>query len=174
LGVSFPGGANRRHFRGLAWRAPVSVAIFQFPFRHGGDWFNFSRRDRFSRCPSGCRARLWNRIRVSVALDCAALRSPVVIIELARLIWADRIDEPSHGTHALLWRQRRLWAAHIGRKSACRGHLPIDLCRISARSHPSPICRWPSRSAQGHKWRRPSVPRYVPLLGLYDRKRCMQ
>jgi transposase-like protein len=35
-------------------------------------------------------------------------------------------------------------------------------------------CDRASRSAQGHEWRRPSVPRYVPLLGLYDRKRCMQ
>src|SRR3981081_2973276 len=74
---------------------------------------------RFSRRPSGCRVRLWKRIRVSVASDCAALRSPwifatVVVIELARLIWAERIDEPSHGSHALLWRQRRLGAAHIG------------------------------------------------------------
>src|ERR1700730_5124004 len=48
-----------------------------------------------------------------------ALRSPwifatVVGIELARLIWAERIDEPSHGSHALLRRQRRLGAAHIG------------------------------------------------------------
>ena len=56
---------------------------------------------------------------VSVASDCTALRSPwifatVVVIELARLIWAERIDEPSHGSHALLWRQRRLGAAHIG------------------------------------------------------------
>jgi len=47
------------------------------------------------------------------------LRSPwifatVVVIELARLIWAEHIDEPSHGSHALLWRQRRLGAAHIG------------------------------------------------------------
>jgi hypothetical protein len=65
------------------------------------------------------RVRLWKRVRVSVASDCAALRSPwifatVVVMELARLIWAERIDEPSHCSHALLWRQRRLGAAHIG------------------------------------------------------------
>jgi dodecin len=51
--------------------------------------------------------------------DYAALRSPwifatVVVIELAQLICAERLDERSHGSHALLWRQRRLGAAHIG------------------------------------------------------------
>jgi hypothetical protein len=56
---------------------------------------------------------------VPVVSDCAALRSPwifvtVVVIELAQLIWAERIDEPSHGSYALLWRQRRLGTAHIG------------------------------------------------------------
>ena len=37
-----------------------------------------------------------------------------MVIELARLIWAECLDETSHGSHALLWRQRRLGAAHIG------------------------------------------------------------
>ena len=45
---------------------------------------------------------------ISVASDCTALRSPwifatVVVVELARLIWAERLDEPPHGRHALLW-----------------------------------------------------------------------
>ena len=46
-------------------------------------------------------------VSISVASDCAALRSPwifatVVVIELARLICAERLDERSHGSHALL------------------------------------------------------------------------
>ena len=61
--------------------------------------------DRFLRRPSACRVRLWKRVRVSVASDCAAplsrwIFATVVVIELARLIWAERIDEPSHGSHA--------------------------------------------------------------------------
>jgi hypothetical protein len=58
-------------------------------------------------------------VSISVASDCAALRSPwifatVVVIELARLIWAESLDEPPHGRHAFLRRQRRLGATHIG------------------------------------------------------------
>jgi hypothetical protein len=52
------------------------------------------------------------------AQDCVARRSPwifatVVVIELARLLWAESLDEPSHGSHALLRRQRRFGTAHI-------------------------------------------------------------
>ena len=59
-------------------------------------------------------ARLGNRIHFC-ASDCAALRSPwifatIVVIELARLIWAESLDEPPHGRHAFLRRQRRLGA----------------------------------------------------------------
>jgi hypothetical protein len=77
---------------------------------------SISHGNRLSRRPSGRRARLWNRVRVSVASDCVAPRSrwifaTVVVIELAQLIWAERIDERSHGSHALLRRQRRLGRA---------------------------------------------------------------
>src|SRR5215213_2159085 len=37
----------------------------------------------------------------------------IVVIELARIIWAERFYESSHGTHALLWRQRRVWTTHV-------------------------------------------------------------
>ena len=61
--------------------------------------------------------------------DYAALRSPwifatVVVIELARLICAERLDERSHGSHALLRRQRRrsrFTLTPIGSSSARRG-----------------------------------------------------
>src|ERR1700731_664194 len=48
-----------------------------------------------------------------------AMRSPwifaaIVVIKLARMFWAKRIDKPPHGSHALVRQQRRLGAAHIG------------------------------------------------------------
>src|ERR1700730_15941937 len=95
--------------------APGALLYVFMDWRHlfeifHGDWFSWD--------PRGI-GRDLGIVSISVASDCAALRSPwifatVVVIELARLIWAERLDEPSHGSHALLRRQRRLGAAHIG------------------------------------------------------------
>lgn len=55
----------------------------------------------------------WHRDRQRV-LRLPGIFAAVVVIELARMIWAKRIDKPPHGSHALLRQQRRLGAAHIG------------------------------------------------------------
>jgi hypothetical protein len=95
-----PGSSNRRHFRWLGWRAPVSACYFPISvsawrrlvqFLTETDSDSAHRRARrgsgsVSVCP-------WPRSRWIFAA--------VVVIELARLIWAERIDEPSHGSHAL-------------------------------------------------------------------------
>src|SRR5215204_4201505 len=37
----------------------------------------------------------------------------IIVIELARIVWAEPFYESSHRTYALLWRQRRVWTTHV-------------------------------------------------------------
>ena len=58
-------------------------------------------RARSRRCLSG----RWNSPRILTT---------VIMIELAGMIRAERFDESTHGTHAILWRQGRTWTTHVG------------------------------------------------------------
>jgi hypothetical protein len=91
-------------------------------------------RDRFS--PVGNRRDSVN-VSIPVASDCAALRSSgifatVVVIELARLIWAESLDEPPHGRHAFLRRQRRLGATHVPTQPGLKKVMPGGAKSIAA------------------------------------------
>ena len=93
--------ANRRHFRWLGWRAPVPACYFPIsvsaPIGVPGA--------TLEACVRGFRLH-----RAPITMDIRDRHS----YRTCPIGWAERIDEPSHGSHALLRRQRRLGAAHIG------------------------------------------------------------
>jgi hypothetical protein len=75
---------------------------------------------------------------VSVTSDCTALRSPwifatVIVIELARLIWAERIDEPSQANARHLVPGRAVVLRPAGRRSpTIRWHRPTLAQAVAA------------------------------------------
>jgi hypothetical protein len=74
--VSFPGEGESPTFP-LVRLAGAGLCLLFSNFRFGmAETGSIFYGDRFSRRPSACRVRLWKRVRVSVASDCTALRSP--------------------------------------------------------------------------------------------------
>jgi hypothetical protein len=99
-GCHFRVEANRRHFRWLGWRAPVSACYFPIsvsasrrPVRFFMETGSDGAHLEACQCVRGFRLH-----RAPITMDIRDRRS----YRTCRLIWAERIGEPSHGSHALL------------------------------------------------------------------------